>query len=254
MLTKRIAAIAVALAASGTAHADEWKWTVTPYLWATDLGIDLAIADRELVDTTIAFEDLLDDLETATQIRAEAMRGEHGLMLDVFNVGLADDNDRFELPDSSGGELILDTQTGMSILDLAGIYDPRADGTGISLFYGTRIINQQNEIDAQVVYDDLTGTSGSYDSDDTFVDGLVGMRYAGLLSGQWSYEFSADFSTGDTDLTWSVAPAIGFTFGASDQYTLTAGYRHMVVDFDTHDAVDMDMTLKGYLVGFRFKF
>lgn len=250
----RVAAATIAMATSASVSAADWQWSITPYLWATDVGIDVAVADRELVDATIPFDDLLDDLETVTQIRAEAMHGTHGLAFDLFNVGLAEDGDRVPLPDATGGALRLDTQTGMTILDLTGLYNPPGDGSGLSLLYGVRLINQRNEIDATIELDGLSGPTASYDSDATFIDGLLGLRYVGRLPGRWSYQLAADVSTGGTDLTWSIEPAVGFTFGARDQYRLTAGYRHMVVDFDTADVIDMDMTLTGILVGFRFTF
>ena len=254
MNTRSLAAAILALAASGPACADDWNWSVTPYLWATDVGVDVDFADRELVNVTVPFEDLLEDLDTVTQIRAEAMRGAHGISLDLFNVELADDDDRMPLPGGMNGDLELDTQTGMTILDVAGVYDPQGDGSGISLLYGIRTINQRNTIDARLNIEGQEFATASYETDDSFVDGLIGLRYAGSLTGRWSYELAADFSTGGTDHTWSVAPAIGYTFGDNDQYRLTAGYRHMVVDFDTHEPTDMDMSLSGALVGFSFSF
>ena len=250
----RVLAAAITLAACGTAHADEWTFSVTPYLWATDVGIDVDLRDRELVDTTIAFDDLLKDLESATLVRAEAMRGEHGISLDLFDVVVADDSGRVALPDGSGSELALDAEVGMTIFDLTGVYDPGADGQGLSFLYGTRIINQREDIGIQLLSDGEPGGSAAYDADDTFVDGLVGIRYARELPGRWSYQFAADVSTGGTELTWSAGPSIGYAFGDTEQYRLTAGYRKLSVDFDTRPEVDMDMTLSGFLVGFRFSF
>jgi putative intracellular protease/amidase len=80
------------------------------------------------------------------------------------------------------------------------------------------------------------------------------VRYAGRWSERWSSELAADVSTGGTDLTWSIGPAVAYTFGASDQYTLSAGYRRMVIEFDTDEPVDFDMSLSGVLVGFRLAF
>jgi hypothetical protein len=249
-----VIAAAVALTLSAVASADEWKMSVTPYLWATDVGIDLTVKDLELVDETIPFEDLLEDLETVAQVRFEAVRGKHGLAIDLFDVNLADDNDRVPLSDGSGGELVLDTQIGMTILDVAGVYDPEGDGNGLAFIYGARVINQREEIDAEIELGGEGGGTTSYNADDTFVDGLIGALYVKQLPGRFSYEMAADVSTGDTQLTWSVAPTFGYTFGARDQYRLTAGYRKMVVDFNTAESVDMDMTLSGFLVGFRFAF
>lgn len=254
MTSGRVATAAIAMALSTTAGADDWKITVTPYLWATDVGINLTIADQELVDAVIPFEDLLGDLKAVAQARAEAMRGEHGLSLDLFTVRLADDNDTFTVPGGPGGTVTLDSGTGMTILDVAGVYDADGDGFGLSLLYGTRIINQTSEIDAQYSADGTAVTTGSYDSNDTFVDALLGLRYVDQLPGNWHYAIAADLSAGDTDFTWSVAPSVGYAFGARDQYAVTAGYRHMAIDFASHPPTDMDMTLKGFLLGFRFTF
>ena len=252
-MKSRVLAAAVALAACGNANADEWQWSVTPYVWATDVGFDVTVNDRELVDATIPFEDLLQDLDTAVMIRAEAMRGEHGIAADLFDVVLADES-RASLPGGSGDELSVDAEIGMTIFDLAGVYDAGGDGRGLSVLYGARVINQREDVDAAVTRGGGPGPRAAIDGRDTYVDALLGLRYAGDLPGRWSYELAADASTGDTELTWSVAPSLGYSFGENDRYRLSAGYRHMAVDFDTAPDVDLDMNLSGVLVGFRFAF
>jgi hypothetical protein len=252
-MNSRYLVAAIALAASGTASAEEWRWSVTPYLWATDVGIDVTLRDREIVDATIPFEELLKDLQSAVLIRADAMRGEHGIAADLFDVVLADEY-HAPLPNGSGDEVALDAEIGMTIFDLAGVYDPAGDGRGPSFLYGTRVINQREDIEAAVTSGGEPGPGTRIDENDSYVDALLGVRYAGDLPGRWSYEFAADVSTGGTQLTWSIAPAVGYNFGERDQYRLSAGYRHMVVDFNKSSDVDMDMTLSGVLVGFRFDF
>ena len=44
--TLALAVAAATAAAAGTASAEEWQWSVTPYVWATDLGMGLSVADR----------------------------------------------------------------------------------------------------------------------------------------------------------------------------------------------------------------
>jgi hypothetical protein len=254
MHSRTLAAAVIALAASAPAGADDWKMSVTPYLWATDVGVDVSYADRELLDVTVPFEDLVEDIETVAQVRFEAMRGRHGVAIDLFDVTLADEQAGIEVPDGSGNSLRLDSESGMTILDATGIYNPAGDGTGVSLLYGMRVINQRSEMEATLVAGGEAAATAAYDMDDTLTDALVGLRYAVDMPGNWSYEVTADVSTGDTELTWSIAPAIGFTFGSRDQYRLTAGYRHLAVDFDTRDPVDMDMSLSGLLIGFRYQF
>lgn len=252
-MNRRLIAALIALAASGPAAAEEWDFSVTPYVWATDVGMNVSVRDRTLVDATIPFEDLLEDLESVVILRADAMRGAHGVAIDLFDVTVADDGARVPLPDGSGDDLVLDAEVGMKLLDVTGVYDPAGDGLGLALLYGVRIVGQEEDITATIGQGE-PDASRRYRADDTFVDGLLGLRYAGALPGRWSYEIAADVSTGGTGLTWSVNPSVGYTFGANGQYRLTAGYRHLAVDFDTKPGVDMDMTLDGFLAGFRFAF
>lgn len=252
-MNRRLPALLIALAASGPAAAEEWDFSVTPYVWATDVGMDFAVRDRTLVDATIPFEDLLEDLESAVILRADAMRGAHGVAIDLFDVTVADDGARMPLPDGSGRELALDAEVGMTLFDVTGVYDPAGDGRGLALLYGVRLVGQEVDVTASVE-GGAPGDTRRYRADDTFTDALLGLRYIGELPGRWSYEIAADVSTGGTELTWSVNPSIGYEFGANGQYRLTAGYRYLAVDFDTKPGVDMDMTLDGFLAGFRFAF
>ena len=138
--------------------------------------------------------------------------------------------------------------------DPTGVYDAGADGTGFSLVYGIRAIEQRNEIDAALNYAGTTIATRSLDTTDTLIDGLVGFRYARELPHNFRYQFAADVSTGDTEYTWSAGPTIAYTFGNGDRYEVTAGYRHMVIDYDTPEHVDSDMSMSGLLVGFRINF
>lgn len=249
----RIIVAAWAAATASTAMAEQWQWSVTPYAWATDVGLDVSLRDRELVDATIAFEDLLKDLDSALLFRVQAMHGAHGLALDVFDVVVADDT-RLALPDAPGSEIGLDGRVGTTIVDLTGIYDLGAEVPGLSLLYGTRVLNQREKFAARIVTDDVAGPTARQELSDTLVDGLLGLRYAHALTGRWSYEVSADVSTGGSDFTWSINPMVSYSFGDDHQYRVIAGYRYMAIDFDTQPAVDNDMTLSGVLVGLRFDF
>jgi hypothetical protein len=245
---------AALILAAGPAVAEEWKLSVTPYVWATDVGIDVAIHDRALIDETIPFDELLRDIESAALVRAEAMRGAHGIAIDLFDVSLADDSGRVALPGGSDSELLLEAEIGMTILDVTGVHDPDGDGRGIAFLYGTRILDQREKIDATIENGGAPVRRARHEGDDTFVDGLLGIRYSDRPAGRWSYEVAADVSTGGTQLTWSVAPSVGYAFGERRQYRVTAGYRHFDVDFETDPGVDLDMKMSGFLVGLRFDF
>ncbi|GMU64524.1 MAG: hypothetical protein AMXMBFR36_07980 [Acidobacteriota bacterium] len=256
--TSKLALAAVALAAStgAPATASDWKWRVTPYVWATDVGVDVAIADRTVIDEEIPIGELLEDLETIAQVRLEAQRGAHGLFFDLFDVTLADEATELALPGGQGIALVT-PEMGMTLLELGGLYDPHGDQQGLQLLYGARVLNQRAEIDAAFELVDGSSVDRSYEIDDTLVDALIGVRYVRPLGERWSFETKVDLSAGGTELTWSAAPSLGWSFGEQGRYTLRAGYRRMVVDFDAADApadVDAEMTLSGFLVGLRVGF
>jgi len=247
-------AAALLLGGSATANASDWTWSVTPYIWATDVGVDVSLNDRKVVDQTIAFNDLLEDVDAVAQVHIEAQHGEFGLMFDVFDVRLSEDDSHVALPVPPGGEAILSSESGMTILELGGLYDPRGDQQGFQVLYGTRILQQRADIDARFDLSPTTSVRRSYEVNDTLIDGLVGMRYIRRFSPRWSYQMRVDASAGGTELTWSAGSGMAYTFGKTGRYTAIAGYRHMVVDFDTDDSVDVDMTLSGFLTGLRMTF
>ncbi len=246
----RAVAAAIAAIAAGTAAAEEWQWSVTPYLWATDLEVDVTLSDRDLIDADIPFDDLVDTLESGMFVRAEGMLGRHGMAFDLFNVELAESHG-IEFPALPGSQLALDTEVGMTILDLAGVYNPSGDRTGFSLLYGARTIEQRNDFELALNFGGTNVGTQSFSATDTLVDGLVGMRYSRSLSPKLTYGFAADVSTGGTELTWSAGPALGYSFGENNRYRLTGGYRKMVVDFDTAESIDADLTMSGLLLAIR---
>lgn len=158
-----------------------------------------------------------------------------------------------DLP-SGGGSATFEPEMGMTILDLGALYDPNGDQEGLQLLYGARVINQRATIASEVELADGTHRSREIEIDDTVADALVGLRFVRRIGTHFSFQTSADLSTGGTELTWSAGPSLGYSFGKTGRYTATVGYRHMVVDFDTADSVDAKLTLSGALVGLRIPY
>jgi hypothetical protein len=256
-LARGAAALATCLVAGaglpGAAGASDWKWTVAPYVWATDVGVDVEIADRQVVDEVIAVEELMEDVETIAQVRVEAQKGAHGLFVDLFDVTLADETTGLRLPQGAGTAAI-DADMGMTIAELGGFYDPNGAQQGFQILYGARLLNERAEVDATFALANGATVARDYELDDTFVDALAGVRYVRRFSSRWMLEAKADVSAGGTELTWSAGPTVGYTFGEAGRYTLTGGYRQMVVEFETDEPVEAEMTLSGLLVGLRVAF
>jgi len=246
-----------AFALAGAAGASDWKWSLTPYAWATDVTADVSINDRQVADKEIDFSDLADDLSFTTQGHVEGQKGRHGVMLDVFYVHLADDDKSFALPAPLAGEAIAGGDLTLTIVDIGGVFNPRGNGEGFSLLYGGRAVDRDIEVGARFAVGPGVTISQSYGVSETLYDVLLGARYAGRFSPRWSYGVQADASTGGTEQTWSALAGFGYSFGESDRYTLLAGYRYMDIQFEKDNAlgnVDADVTLSGFFTGLRFSF
>lgn len=241
------------LAGPAPAHAGDWKWSVTPYVWATDVGVDVTIQDQRVVDDTIEFQDLLDDLDWAAQLHVEAQHGAHGVMFDYFGVKLSDEDSRFALPMPAGAEAVLDSTIEMSIIELGGIFDLGGDQQGFELLYGTRILTDRATLETEFDLGSATMTRHD-ESSDTLADALFGVRYQKQLSRRWGCLVRTDASTGGTDLTWSAAAAAGYTLGDSGRYMLTAGYRYMSIKYDVDEPVEATLTMSGAFTGLRLSF
>ena len=238
---------------AGNAAAEDWKFSVTPYIWATDVGAKVSLDQRPVLDTRIGFTDLIKDLDMAAQVRFEAQRKKHGVFADLFTVHLSKDDSRIHLPTStgtSGAAAGLDATINMTIVEAGGIFNPRGDTQGLSVLYGTRLISQKADIGLRV-----EGVpSQSHEAKDTFVDAMIGARFAGRASRRLGYVVRADVSSGGTELTWSGSAGLTYALGSSDKYVLVAGYRYLKVNFAADGAVEADMTLSGFATGFRMNF
>lgn len=237
-----------ALAGAAPAQGERWRTTVTPYLWATDVGVDVELDGGSIVDATIPVEDLLEDVDVTFQGHVEVARGAHGLALDVFHVAMSDSASGFTLPQGAGTGA-LDWSMDLTLADVAGVYDPRGDGRGLSFLYGLRLIDQR--VDADGAFTTTGGAqSTSFGASDTLVDALAGVRYRAPIGAHLTLQAQLDASTGGTDSTWSASPTLAWSFGEG-RFALLAGYRHMAIDFADEAGLESEMTLSGPVLGLR---
>jgi hypothetical protein len=252
--TPRCVSLALGVACTAPlspAQENPWRISLTPYAWATDVHVDVALDGDSIVDETIPVADLLEDVEATFQGRCELHRGRFGALLDAFYVAMSDSASGFPLPQGAGtGEL--DWRMDLTIGDLALTFDPQGDGEGLSMLLGTRLIEQSVRADATFT---TAGGSTSVDlsADDTLVDGLIGLRYGRALGQHLRFEAQLDLSTGGTEHTWSVFPALTYGF-FGDRCALVAGYRHLAISFEEEGGLESDVELFGPVIGLRCSF
>jgi hypothetical protein len=252
-----LAALAV-LAVGPRAASADWRWSVTPYMWATEIGLDASINDHEVLEREVDFGDVMDSLDFTLQVHFEGQQGVHGLMFDLFYADLGDDDRTISIPGSGPGEagqVVMKGDLEMTILEAGGIYNPRGDGTGFALLYGVRVIDIDEEIDARFHFPGpLPDRNRRYEASTTLFDGLVGARFVQPFADRWSFVGRIDASTGGSELTWNTWLGVGYSFGANERFTAFGGYRYMEIEFEEDDAqaeLELQNKLGGFIAGLR---
>ena len=237
----------------------QWEWTIAPYLWASDVGLDLAVNNEPVISGDAAFKDVLAKVDSVFMGHFEGRKGRWGLYLDMIYLDLADSSTVAVGPGGPLlGDLMVDANMKMKLYDAGGLYrlsDPDAD-VQFDLLAGVRYIDI--DVDAllslpgpsMTVVDIATGPSET--------DLMLGARITGNLAERWHWMLKGDFSFGGTKGTHNGLASMGYTFGESRLFTLTAGYRYASIDIEgvtqRGSPARTDITMSGPILGFMFNF
>ena len=147
-LPRMVALTVVLCLISGAPAVAEWNWTVIPYLWTSDIGLDLVTPVGE-GGTDIAFGDLIDKLDFAFQVHAEGRRVKGGIHFDFTFIDISDEKES-----TGGGPLPLpggtSAVTGVKILIVegGGLYQlAGSEKRRLDVIYGVRYIDLDTRFD-----------------------------------------------------------------------------------------------------------
>ncbi len=250
--------LALVLALPGTASASDWKWSLTPYFWASQIGLDVSVNDKDFIDQKVSVSDLVDKLDFAFQVDLQGMRGRHGFLLDVSYFNLGGDERHRTLSGPVGNVLGARADLKQTMVDAGGIYNPSGDGLGFALIYGVRALSKKLTIDAWLDTPlQPKAKTAQYETKGTLWDGLVGVRYVAKAGDRWLVNVRGDYSTGGTEMTWSGLGAVGYTFGSSHQHAMLIGYRYMRIELKEKDRraeIETRLGLMGPFFGVKIGF
>lgn len=252
--------LAATLGVTSGAAADELEWTIAPYVWLADTGLDVTINDDPVLGTTVPFRDLVDKLDTAIMGHAEVRGRQFGGFVDIFYIKLSDQRIRPVGPRGPIlGELVVDSDLKLEFYELGGLYRIARPGPGRAAFdvlLGVRRI----ESDAGLVIT-LPGPGAGQITRGTDVsetDVFGGVRVIGRFNDRWGYKARVDYGGGGSDGTLNLFASVGYTFGQTGLFGVDVGYRYMQLKLSQSRADDSrtrtETTLSGPLVGFIFSF
>ncbi len=243
--------VVVVLAFAPGAHAGEWKWEIAPYVWFTDVGVDVSLNETDIVATTIDFGDIIDKADLGALVHFEGRKGRWGLFADVVYLSLSDDQTL------SGGIFagtMIESEMDQLIGEVGGIYRLTGDDRGLDLLFGARVMDVS--IDVSLDFPAAGPTDRSRSSDETLFDGFIGLRYSQDISDRWLWSIRGDVGAGDTDLTWQGVLNLGVNFGKERGQTLFFGYRHLAYEAEegNNGITERQLDFSGPEVGYRFSF
>jgi hypothetical protein len=255
----RFAALALTCAslADAPAGAQDWQWSFTPYVWASEVGVDASVDDHEILEREADLADVLDALDFIVQAHFEGQKGRHGLMFDLTYQDLGDDDHLFALGGPADGEVVVKSDLEMTILEAGGMFNPRGDGSGFTFLYGARIVDTDLELDARFDFGPGSTPGRRYEASTTLFDGLVGARYIAPLSERWTWYARADASSGGSELIWSAWTGAGFSFGKERDKALIFGYKYMEMEYREEDEraeIEAQTKFGGFITGLKFAF
>ena len=225
--------------------ADEWEWTLIPYFWLADIGVDVAINGEPGLGIDIKATDLIDKVDLVLQAHFEGRRGRGGFFTDLIYMELSD---TLVMPDG----VSIDADFSQTLFEAGGFYRLKDENSGLDLLYGVRFFEIDQVMDITDGEDRTT-----VDSSSSFTDGFVGLRYSGSIGEKWSYWLRGDVGAGDTERSLNAKVGFGYDVGKTGRYTMVFGYGYLnleIEDVEGSTRVESDITLSGPAIGLEIKF
>jgi hypothetical protein len=242
--------------------ADRWTFAVAPYLWAISLDGNAKVKGVE-ADVDVPFSDALKDLSFGAMLLVDARRGRLGIGVNGVFTRVS--------PDDEVGPIEIDVTTDLAQLGIGPYYravewqyGESASGRPLRLilepWVGARLNHLRLELEAnrQGRFQDVDlGRVGEhFDDSQTWVDPIVGTRFAIDLAERWILAGEADVGgvVAGSDLSWNVQGYLGYrTSVLSQPTTFAIGYRALYVDYD-HNDFKWDVTQQGPILGAVLRF
>ena len=219
-------------------HADERNQTLAFYGLGPFVAGDITFGEVGSGDIDVDASDIIDSLEFAATLRYRAQSERWAFVLDGQFVGLGDTEEGPPKQDLDLDLLVAQADVAYRLSDTTEV------------LFGARYL----EFEAAI---DVTGPlqAEHREGDESFVDGVVGLRTGRRMGERWRFQAQGDVGTGDMDLSWQ--GMLNFGYQASDAISLWIGYRALGLDFEEGvgpDRVDADLVVHGPVVGLAFDF
>lgn len=261
--------------AQADANANEWQYTLTPYLWLPtidgSLNYSLPPGGGGSPNVSVGPTDWLDLLNFALLIGGSARNDDFVIFSDFIYLSMSTTDSRVASVDDPGPGILpplpvdvtltLGTKSeldGLAWTLAAGYRIENASDSTMDAFAGVRYFGVDVSTRWSLTADIMTpggGTAlpseGGVSSDTDLWDAIIGVRgQFDLTSEKLSVPYYFDIGTGQSDLTWQGMAGLSWAFGWGDLLVL---YRHLEYDEGSGKLLN-NFSFSGPLIGARFSF
>lgn len=240
-----------------------WRFSVTPYVFLPTIDATLrydtppGTGGRPRV--SVDAQDILEDLNLAFMLTADAHKGRYGVLTDIIYVDLDQEAsvDRIVGP---GGLVAIPVDVDSSsevkswVWTLAlGVRMGAPSDRNPEAFAGFRYLRADTTLNWSFVGPlGLFPRSGSFSQEEDVWDAIFGVRGRAPFgeSERWALTYYVDVGGGDSDLTWQAVAGIAYAYDWGD---LRVAWRHLQYE-QSPDKLINDMTLSGPAFGATFRF
>ena len=270
ILLATLAALALCgpLSAAAETPGNEWKFSITPYLWLPNIDGTLKYSAPSGTsgspEVQVGPNDYLENLRLAFMISGEVRKDRWLAFTDAIYLDFASEKSSVKSINFGGDRVSSSANVSTDSSLKAGAWTLGAGyavlpgrPVEMDVFGGLRYLGLHASSDWQLTTT-VTGPGGGQ----TFPragniteradlwDGIVGVRGRIWLGGSnWSIPYYSDIGTGSSSLTWQGMLGIAYSFKV---VSLTLAYRHLYYD-QKNDKLIQDMRFSGPALGVGFR-
>lgn len=248
--TMKLKLALVACMITATAAADDWTFSVEPYMLAATITGESGLGRVTGQPIDLDFSRILETLDLAAMVHFEAhSRNGWGFALDYGFMDLSDD-----IFGSRGG--VLDARLRQGILEGLLIRQSGIPAYRLEYFAGFRWWD--NDVDVVVDPVILPGDTARR-IDAGWIDLIVGARWTRPINERWVARVKGDIGGFGIESDFTASIALSAIYEFSDRYALDLQYKALWVDYEDGNPgqsgyFSYDTVTHGPIVGFQFNF
>lgn len=214
--------LAIGLAVTPLAEANDWSFELEPYLMASSIEGDAGAGRVQDAAVTVDFNDILETLEIGAMV---AFGGQHesgwGFSLDYGFMDL-----RADISGPRGG--IANARVRQGVFE-ALVTRQSASNDGLEFFAGIRWWD--NDLDLSID-PALLPVNPMRSVTEDWVDIVAGLQWTTPVSDEWTFSLRGDIGGLGMESDWTASAVIGFRYGINDRLDLDLKYKGLWVDYE----------------------